>query len=44
LLEEGAPLSASVQRLKEKWESEYEQWKSTAMRREISGLFFWDRG
>ena len=28
LLGEGAPLSAtSIQRLKEKWESEYEQWK-----------------
>ncbi len=30
LLGEGAPLSASsLQRLKEKWEREYEQWKST---------------
>ena len=30
LLGEGAPLSASsLQRLKEKWQGEYEQWKST---------------
>jgi len=29
LLGEGAPLSsASLQRLKEKWQTEYEQWKS----------------
>ena len=32
LLGEGAPLSASsLQRLKEKWEGEYEQWKSGAI-------------
>jgi putative transposase len=32
LLGEGAPLSASsLQRLKEKWEKEYEQWRSTAI-------------
>ena len=32
LLGEGAPLSASsLQRLKEKWQGEYEQWKSTAI-------------
>jgi putative transposase len=32
LLGEGAPLSAaSLQRLKEKWRGEYEQWKSTAI-------------
>jgi putative transposase len=32
LLGEGAPLSASsLQRLKEKWQGEYEQWKGTAI-------------
>jgi putative transposase len=32
LLGEGAPLSASsLQRLKEKWQGEYEQWKSTTI-------------
>ncbi|HEY7558660.1 MAG TPA: transposase [Candidatus Binatia bacterium] len=32
LLGEGAPLSASsLQRLKEKWQGEYEQWKSTGI-------------
>jgi transposase-like protein len=32
MLGEGAPLSASsIQRLKEKWQGEYEQWKATAI-------------
>lgn len=35
LLGEGAPLSAtSLQRLKEKWRNEYEQWKSTPIKQE----------
>ena len=34
LLREGAPLSASwLQRLKEKWQGEYEQWKSDQKKR-----------
>ena len=41
LLGEGAPLSASsLQRLKEKWEQEYEQWKSTAK----DWAYFWADG
>ena len=44
LLGEGAPLSASsLQRLKEKWESEYEQWKSTAVE-EKDWAYFWADG
>lgn len=44
LLGEGAPLSASsLQRLKEKWESEYEQWKSTAIE-EKDWAYFWADG
>ena len=44
LLGEGAPLSASsLQRLKEKWESEYEQWKSTAIDEE-DWAYFWADG
>jgi transposase-like protein len=44
LLGEGAPLSASsVQRLKEKWESEYEQWKSTAIE-ERDWAYLWADG
>src|SRR5215475_15300085 len=38
LLGEGAPLSASsLQRLKEKWQGEYEQWKGTAIEERRSG-------
>ena len=41
LLGEGAPLSAtSLQRLKEKWQGEYEQWKSTAIE-EKDWAYFW---
>jgi len=44
LLGEGAPLSASsLQRLKEKWEQEYEQWKSTAIE-EKDWAYFWADG
>jgi len=44
LLGEGAPLSASsLRRLKEKWESEYEQWKSTAVE-EKDWAYFWADG
>lgn len=44
LLGEGAPLSASsVQRLKEKWQGEYEQWKSTAIE-EKEWAYLWADG
>ena len=44
LLGEGAPLSASsLQRLKEKWQGEYEQWKSTAIE-EKDWAYFWGMG
>jgi len=44
LLGEGAPLSASsLQRLKEKWRGEYEQWKSTAIE-EKEWAYFWADG
>ena len=44
LLGEGAPLSASsLQRLKEKWEGEYEQWKSTSIE-EKDWAYFWADG
>lgn len=44
LLGEGAPLSASsLQRLKEKWQGEYEQWKSTAME-EKEWAYLWADG
>jgi transposase-like protein len=44
LLGEGAPLSASsLQRLKEKWQGEYEQWKSTAIE-EKDWAYFWADG
>jgi transposase-like protein len=44
LLGEGAPLSASsLQRLKEKWQGEYEQWKSTAVE-ETGWAYFWVDG
>ncbi len=44
LLGEGAPLSAtSLQRLKEKWHGEYEQWKSTAIE-EKDWAYFWADG
>ncbi len=44
LLGEGAPLSASsLQRLKEKWQVEYEQWKSTAIE-EGEWAYFWADG
>lgn len=44
LLGEGAPLSASsLQRLKEKWEGEYEQWKSMAVE-EKDWAYFWADG
>jgi transposase-like protein len=43
-LGEGAPLSASsLQRLKEKWQGEYEQWKSTAVE-ESDWAYFWADG
>jgi len=44
LLGEGAPLSASsIQRLKEKWQGEYEQWKSTAVE-EKDWAYLWADG
>jgi transposase-like protein len=44
LLGEGAPLSASsLQRLKEKWQGEYEQWKSTAIE-EVDWAYLWADG
>jgi len=44
LLGEGAPLSASsIQRLKEKWQGEYEQWKGTAIE-EKEWAYFWADG
>ena len=44
MLGEGAPLSASsLQRLKEKWQGEYEQWKSTAVK-ESDWAYFWADG
>jgi len=44
LLGEGAPLSASsIQRLKEKWQGEYEQWKGTAIE-EKDWAYFWADG
>jgi len=43
-LGEGAPLSASsLQRLKEKWQGEYEQWKSTAIE-EQDWAYLWADG
>lgn len=43
-LGEGAPLSASsLQRLKEKWQGEYEQWKSRAIE-EKEWAYFWADG
>jgi putative transposase len=44
LLGEGAPLSASsLQRLKEKWQGEYEQWKSTEIK-EAQWAYLWADG
>ena len=44
LLGAGAPLSASsIQRLKEKWRGEYEQWKSTAIE-EKEWAYLWADG
>lgn len=44
LLGEGAPLSASsLQRLKEKWQGEYEQWKSTKIE-EKEWAYLWADG
>ena len=44
LLGQGAPLSAcSLQRLKEKWQGEYEQWKSTSIE-EKDWAYFWADG
>jgi transposase-like protein len=44
LLGQGAPLSASsLQRLKEKWQGEYEQWKSTVIE-EKEWAYFWADG
>lgn len=44
LLGQGAPLSASsLQRLKEKWQGEYEQWKSTVIE-EGGWAYFWADG
>ncbi len=44
LLGEGAPLSASsLQRLKEKWQGEYEQWKSTGIE-EKDWVYLWADG
>lgn len=44
LLGEGAPLSgSSLQRLKEKWQGEYEQWKSMAVE-EQDWAYFWADG
>ena len=44
LLGEGAPLSASsLQRLKEKWQGEYEQWKARlSKKRIVVSLGGWD--
>ena len=40
LLGEGAPLSpSSLQRLKEKWRGEYEQWKSTTIEEKDWAIF-----
>jgi transposase-like protein len=45
LLGEGAPLSAtSLQRLKEKWQSEYEHWKSTPVEEEEEWAYLWADG
>jgi transposase-like protein len=44
LLGEGAPLSpTSLQRLKDKWQGEYEQWKSTAVE-EADWAYLWADG
>ena len=44
MLGEGAPLSASsLQRLKEKWQGEYEQWKGTAIE-EKEWAYLWADG
>ena len=44
LLGEGAPLSASsLQRLKEKWQGEYEQWKGTPIQ-ETDWAYLWADG
>jgi transposase-like protein len=44
LLGEGAPLSpSSLQRLKDKWQAEYEQWKSTAVE-ETDWAYLWADG
>ena len=44
LLGEGAPLSpSSLQRLKEKWQGEYEQWKSAAIK-EKDWAYLWADG
>lgn len=44
MLGEGAPLSASsLQRLKEKWQGEYEQWKGTAIEEE-EWAYLWADG
>src|SRR5262245_47317788 len=44
LLGEGAPLSASsLQRIKEKWQGEYEQWKGTPIQ-ETDWAYFWADG
>ena len=44
LLGDGAPLSASsLQRLKEKWQGEYDQWKSTAIE-EKEWAYLWADG
>jgi len=44
LLGEGAPLSASsLQRLKQKWEGEYEQWRSAAVEQE-EWAYLWADG
>ena len=44
LLGQGAPLSASsLQRLKEKWQSEYEQWKSMPIEQE-EWAYLWADG
>ena len=43
LMGEGAPLSASsIQRLKEKWQREYEQWKSTKIEEKEWGYLWAD--
>jgi hypothetical protein len=44
LLGDGAPLSASsLQRLKEKWQGEYDQWRSTAIE-EKEWAYLWADG